>query len=115
MSGIEVGDLVVRRSHGGDIVFKVVGRGAGGTYVLKGLHLRLLADAPRSDLELVDAKVLRDEVLREEAVLSDATRRIFERRSRQRGERSMMRASGAKKYSSFDVPGRVLHLDGDTE
>ena len=115
VSGIEVGDLVVRRSHGGDIVFKVVGRGAGGTYVLKGLHLRLLADAPRSDLELVDAKVLRDEVLREEAVLSDATRRIFERRSRQRGERSMMRASGAKKYSSFDVPGRVLHLDGDTE
>ncbi|MBR0325544.1 MAG: sporulation peptidase YabG, partial [Selenomonadales bacterium] len=49
MSGIEVGDLVVRRSHGGDIVFKVVGRGTGGTYVLKGLHLRLLADAPRAD------------------------------------------------------------------
>lgn len=114
VSGIEVGDLVVRRSHGGDIVFKVVGRGAGGTYVLKGLHLRLLADAPRADLELVDAKVLRDEVLREEAVLSDATRRVFERRSRQR-EGSLLRAGSAKKYTSFDVPGRILHLDGDAE
>ena len=114
MSGIEVGDLVVRRSHGGDIVFKVVGRGTGGTYVLKGLHLRLLADAPHSDLELVDAKVLRDEVLREEAVLSDATRRVFERRSRQR-EGSLLRAGSAKKYTSFDVPGRILHLDGDAE
>lgn len=115
MAAIKVGDLVVRLSHGGDIVFRVTARTAEGNFVLKGLHLRLLADAPRSDLELVDAKVLRDEIIREETVLSDATRRVFERRSRQREGHSLLRAGGVKKYSSFDVPGRVLHLDGDEE
>lgn len=112
---IEVGDLVVRLSHGGDIIFKVTDVTADGTYVLKGLHLRLLADAPRADLALADARLLRDEIVREETAVREMARRIFERRSRQREERSLMRAASAKKYSSFDVPGRVLHLDGDAE
>ncbi|MBO5245224.1 MAG: sporulation peptidase YabG [Selenomonadales bacterium] len=115
MGRIEVGDLVVRLSHGSDIIFKVTEVTADGMYVLKGLHLRLLADAPRCDLALADARLLRDEIVREEAVVRDAARRIFERRSRQREERMLLRGPSTKKYGSFDLPGRVLHLDGDAE
>lgn len=113
--GIEIGDLVIRRSHGGDIIFKVTARNEEGTCELKGLHLRLVADAPQDDLELASARALRDEIVREEAVLSDATRRVFERRRRRREEGGLYRAPKMKKYASFDVPGRVLHLDGDAE
>lgn len=112
--GIEIGDLVIRRSHGGDIIFKVTDCQADGVCVLKGLHLRLVADAPTSDLELAPACVLRDEIVREQQVLSDATRRVFERRSHSRAESDLTRGV-KKKYTSFELPGRVLHLDGDEE
>lgn len=113
--GIEIGDLVIRRSHGGDIIFKVASRGADGLCLLKGLHLRLVADAPQEDLELAPARVLRDEIVREETALSDATRRVFERRGRARQEETLYRGQKNKKYAAFEVPGRVLHLDGDEE
>ena len=50
---LTVGDLVVRPSHKGDVLFKVVGV-RGGRAILKGVYLRLLADAPLNDLRLVD-------------------------------------------------------------
>ena len=46
------GDLVVRKSYGGDIMFRiavVAGQGA----LLRGTDYRLLADAPLTDLETV--------------------------------------------------------------
>lgn len=112
---IGIGDLVIRRSHGGDVIFKVTAQNEDGTCVLKGLHLRLVADAPYYDLEIASARTLRDEIVREETALRDATRRVFERRSRRREEGGLYRAPKSKKYESFDVPGRVLHLDGDEE
>lgn len=67
MSSITVGDLVSRKSHGGDILFKVVDIHKDETGVelctLKGLHLRLLADAPLLDLEKVDSEHLKREIL----------------------------------------------------
>lgn len=113
--GIEIGDTVIRRSHGGDVIFKVTSRGENGMYVLKGLHLRLVADAPPDDLEIASPRALRDEIVREEAVLCDATRRVFERRASTREDGGLYRALKTKKYAAFDVPGRVLHLDGDEE
>ncbi|HEY3425431.1 MAG TPA: sporulation peptidase YabG, partial [Negativicutes bacterium] len=74
MSKIQVGDLVIRKSHGGDIVFKVtdIYEAAGRPHsVLKGMHLRLLADAPLEDLERIDAEHLRDEILRMEGMHND--------------------------------------------
>ena len=57
---IEIGDLVTRKSHGDDILFKVTGISIGETgenqYELKGLHMRLLADAPESDLIKVTSR-----------------------------------------------------------
>ncbi len=114
MPEIEVGDLVMRRSHGGDIVFKVTSM-ANGHCILKGLHLRLLADAPQEDLVPVDAAKLREEICRQEEIRSESCRRIFERRAIGGGDSPYLRASSNKKYAMFDLPGKVLHLDGDEE
>ena len=46
------GDLVVRKSYGGDVLFRIaafVGRQA----VLRGMDYRLLADSPYEDLQTV--------------------------------------------------------------
>lgn len=49
---IKVGDLVTRRSHGGDLVFRVIKIDeARGTAVLRCQDLRLMADASLDDLE----------------------------------------------------------------
>jgi len=119
MSSISVGDLVIRKSHGGDILFKVVDitqDEAGAQWsTLKGLHLRLLADAPLVDLEKVDSEHMRREILEEENRHNDSLRRVMLRRSQEFEQREMTRAEAHKKPSFFDLPGRVLHLDGDED
>jgi spore coat assembly protein len=54
MKGIETGDIVTRKSYGGDIYFRVDSIEGGcenRTAVLRGLFYRLYADAPLDDLE----------------------------------------------------------------
>lgn len=119
MPELAVGDLVIRRSHGGDIVFKVMGlendEQGRTVYTLRGLHLRLLADAPPDDLERVDAEHLKQEIIRNENVHNDSMRRVMMRRSQEFEQREFSRAEPTKKYAFFDVPGRVLHIDGDED
>lgn len=116
---VAVGDLVVRKSHGGDIVFKVtdIFCDENGTAHcgLKGLHLRLLADAPLDDVEKVDAVQLRNEIVRTEGLHNDCLRQVMQRRSKERKGFELSRSETAKKYSFYDIPGRVLHLDGDED
>jgi len=119
MANIEIGDLVIRKSHGGDIVFKVTDiyhDACGHSYtVLKGMHLRLLADAPIDDLERVDAENLRNEIVRMEGMHNESLRRVMMRRSQEREQLELNRSESSKKYDFFDLPGRVLHIDGDEE
>lgn len=116
---IEVGDLVIRKSHGGDIVFKVIDIFDDETQqthcVLKGLHLRLMADSPIDDLQRIEAEHLRNEIVRMESMHNDTLRRVMVRRSREREQVELRRSEATKKFTFFDVPGRVLHLDGDEE
>ena len=59
----KVGDLVTRKSHNNDIVFKIVEVVDKLAY-LKGLNIRLYADSDTDDLKLVDsAKIDDNEVL----------------------------------------------------
>ena len=64
---INVGDLVVRKSHDKDIIFKVIDinrdENDKDKCVLKGMHMRLVADAPIHDLEQISAENLRNEVV----------------------------------------------------
>lgn len=116
----KVGDLVVRKSHGGDIIFKIAEiRESDGKeyYVLKGLHYRLLADAPEDDVKAIDAEYLRDEIKEMEKRYDDTLRRVMSRRDTDTkgSDWGAYRGSSEKKTSIFEMPGKVLHLDGDDE
>lgn len=119
VSVISIGDLVIRKSHGGDVVFKVTDFYSdenGLLYsVLKGMHLRLVADAPVTDLERVDAEHLRNEMIRAEGMHNDNLRRVLMRRSMDREKIELNRSEASKRFDFFDIPGRVLHIDGDEE
>lgn len=110
------GDLVVRKSYGGDVTFRVervVHSGA----VIKGTDFRLLADAPLADL--VKVPPARVTELGQQAQIK--AKESLTRLHRDRQEQS--RPGGSSTVSSwgqsggetayFEVPGKVLHLDGD--
>jgi spore coat assembly protein len=120
VADISVGDLVIRKSHGGDVVFKVsdIFRTETGVEhcLLKGLHMRLVADSPLDDLECIDAEHLRNEIVQMESMHNETLKRVMMRRSLDREEREHSRAEASKaKYSFFDMPGRVVHIDGDED
>lgn len=107
---IKNGDYVVRGSYRKDIVFRVtrVFRNENGELaaMLKGVAIRLLADAPLSDLERLDAA--QTERLREREWDEDI-RLLMKRHERHRQWR------GGGDPDSYDYPGMVLHMDGDRE
>ncbi len=81
-------DLVTRISHGHDIIFKVINI-VDNKYILKGIEIRLYADANEEDLNLYNQKVKYDKGISI------------------RDERS--------KDDFFYMPPRILQLDGDSE
>jgi spore coat assembly protein len=109
---IEIDDIVVRKSHGKDVFFRVEAIDKkSSTALLRGLDIRLCADAPLEDLEKPAPAELakqRSQSLRIRVeVVSKATRhRDFSRNTGMGGVNS-------QQYD--ELPGRVLHLDGDPE
>ncbi|MHB8172185.1 MAG: sporulation peptidase YabG [Thermincolia bacterium] len=112
------GDIVARKSYFGDVFFKIVEiiwkDGDESRALLKGLDVRLLADAPLTDLE----KVSIDQV--------KSKRRRFLQENRGRLQRLVNGEKGAKgsnrvddeekeELNFFEIPGTVLHLDGDPQ
>jgi len=96
---LKQGDLVYRKSYGGDILFKIQ-ETARNLAILKGIDYRLLADSPISDL------ILARQV--NEAMFGFPHERIDEFvRLKKREHQS------SRKAPYFDIPGKVLHLDGD--
>jgi len=85
------GDYVTRKSYNNDTIFKVLNV-KDGTYYLKGLDVRLYADAPEEDLEKVIVEDKKDDCIdRIEDVL------ILDR------------------DEFFYLPGKILHFDGDAD
>ena len=107
MPSVEIGDLVIRKSHGGDIVFKVtdIFEDEIGEFhcVLKGMYLRLMADAPLEDLELVGVAKLCKEIVDLEFVHNDGLKRIMMRRGKDRERTEMNRSEASKKFEYFDL------------
>lgn len=106
------GDLVVRKSYGGDMLFRLAAF-AGQQAVLRGMDYRLLADAPMSDLRTVRDP---DELggTRLARLHADASfKRISEMRNRQIGPSGYVAQLKDRNQPFFEMPGKVLHLDGD--
>ena len=116
MPQIKPGDVVTRKSYSGDIFFKVVKIKHGGkkeTAVLKGMDVRLLADAPVSDLELKDATDIfkfRHNCIQRNM---DYMKKIHSERSEMREKRLLRGGQNGDEF--YEIPGKVLHLDGDEE
>ncbi|QHT58684.1 sporulation peptidase YabG [Paenibacillus lycopersici] len=105
------GDLVVRKSYGGDVLFRVAIIEQQ-TAILKGTDYRLLADAPLSDLAVVKDGDLPVAIRQARQKAGESTQRMQEERQQQIIQRELLRAQN-QNQPYFEVPGRVLHLDGD--
>ena len=125
-NSIEVGDIVGRISHGSDVLFKVINISENEKEkraYLRGLDIRLFADAPLHDL----VKKTPSEIskMRQEHIKknSECMRRIFERRIEDKS-RVMLRGEAlsapdmtrsAREAEFYEIPGVVVHLDGDKD
>ena len=98
---VQIGDLVVRKSHGKDIIFKVIE--IEDKCVLKGMHMRLMADAPTADLEPITAECLRNEFVQLERVQRRGLERVFDRRRGERRQRDLLRSDTVKKNNFFEI------------
>ncbi|KRQ87783.1 Sporulation-specific protease YabG [Caloramator mitchellensis] len=114
---LKVGDIVARKSYGGDVYFKImqiITKSDGKrTYVLKGIELRIVADAPEEDLMQIDSRKLNeyDEVFNKK-VNAKIKKIILSRKSPFHGKRF---EGKEKEFSQGGRSGRVLHIDGDEE
>ena len=105
----QVGDIVARFSHRQDLFFRVDQIHANlkgeGLAILKGLNLRLLADAPISDL-IAKSPVEVANYERED------NKMIYQKLHKLTSQR---KADVDDKNEFFEIPGRVLQLDGDQD
>ncbi len=108
------GDVVVRKSYGKDVCFLVVDVDQGsGMATLKGLDVRLLADSPIDDLELITKEEFEAYRIAQVKLENESLRLVQIRRQVDR-ERNGFRSAHKKQFDDFfELPGRVLHLDGD--
>ena len=115
---MKIGDIVVRKSYGKDISFEIVDikPGTPNTYVLKGINIRIIADANEEDLEETDDILAgkKDKIFNSR--ISDTIKRIII--SRDDKELTGMRyvKTGKieqKKELFFGRPGKILHVDAD--
>lgn len=102
MTKFQVGDIVTRRSYGGDLLFRVVNiipNCAGSEcYVLRGLSSRIEADSEADDLEKQD------------------TRSAYTRAYRELSQAKLNIGCDHPSYRNFlnrfkKRPGRILHID----
>lgn len=109
-----MGDAVARKSYGKDIYFKVceLYRAPGGQTmaVLRGLDVRLMADAPVDDLEKLSSGEVSAHWRNVMLNHGERVKRCFARR-----EQEHIRGLYRGEVETFDVPGQVLHIDGDPD
>lgn len=110
-------DIVGRISHKCDILFRVIDikeENGKKIAILYGEDYRLIADAPYEDLILIDS-LKRNELTKEYRSLEEQSFQLFKQDIdliRQKQEYDTT-AGYKKKINYFQIPGRVLHIDGD--
>ena len=122
---MKIGDIVVGKSYDKDIIFKIIDiKEVGGkTYcILKGLSIRIIADSPRDDLEVVDYGYVEEK----EKILNSRVNEAMKKAKgiqRKIGMREQINCRSNKNQKSqavnndmfFGRPGKILHIDGDEE
>jgi spore coat assembly protein len=103
------GDCVSRKSYGDDIIFKVISIQRE-VAILRGIEFRLLADAKLSDLRRVEEHPSQREANMANTRAADA-KRLYE--FYQEVRRAQVDQASDVGHPFFELPGRILHLDGD--
>lgn len=91
-----IGDLVTRKSHNNDTIFKIINIEDDVVY-LKGINIRLYADSDIDDLIIHDTK--------EKDVIEKDNRNF----------KKIKIGDTFNRNEYFYLPGKVLHIDGDLE
>ena len=92
-----IGDLVTRKSHNNDTVFKIINI-ENEIAILKGVNIRLIADSSISDLVHVDKSLEQDLIKDDRSIIN----RMYDLINLNRDE-------------YFYLPGKILHIDADKD
>lgn len=122
---MDIGDVVVRKSYDKDVTFKVIDikeENGKKVYILKGINIRIIADADKEDLEEVrdDYNGEQDKILNSRVSRSIknaiASRNIDERKGNLKENKIAKNQKDINcKELFFGRPGKILHVDGDKE
>jgi spore coat assemly protein len=111
---IKIGDLVGRKSYNCDVVFRVhdiIKQNEKFIIMLKGLNLRIIADAPEADIVKLSPSKINENIKNYE----DRTKKLM-RKLEKRAKKTMKIVSPGlyrTEAQTFRRPGKVLHIDGD--
>lgn len=113
-----VGDIVVRRSYDKDITFKVIDikeENGEPIYILKGISIRIIADSRGEDLEVVSDGYVGEQ----DKILNSRVKKAIKNAIAFRGDVLTRVNKSPKVVTSkelmFGRPGKILHVDGDSE
>lgn len=119
---MRIGDIVVRKSYNKDITFKVVdikeleGKKV---YILKGINIRIVADAKEVDLEVVEDSFSgeKDKILNSRVNKALKNIMIYRDLKERKGDKPSSKIKKAVENDElfFGRPGKILHIDGDSE
>lgn len=113
MEKIKKGDIVGRKSYGKDILFKVEKiikrENQPPIAILKGLIIRIEADAKLDDLVIIDTKQVEGNLRNLENKLEDK----FKNCIHDTKQHSFFKRSFLKRETRSEENGKILHLDGD--
>lgn len=106
------GDLVTRHSYGNDVIFKIEYLDQQRA-ILRGIDFRLMADAPIDDLIETNSAISDKNIQSQNK--NESSMRMMEQSRKVQQERNLRNLSKDTEDvdSYFEVPGKVLHLDGD--
>lgn len=112
---VQVGDFVGRLSYACDVCFRIVQLyEKDGTAELAGHELRLCADAPIGDLVLMTEERLREQNVQQKEKEAHSTRLFRQDYQKLKMKREYTATNGYRQTGGyFEMPGRVLHIDGD--
>ncbi|SDN11363.1 sporulation peptidase YabG [Sediminibacillus halophilus] len=110
---VTIGELVTRNSYHNDILFRVI-HTTEDHVLLHGEDVRLAADADPADLQIVEKRDL-ERYRKKEKEKEDYSYRLFRQDYQlMKEKREYESTEGYHQDSSyFQIPARVLHLDGD--